>query len=89
MDWKNINIEVQKYLEWYILPNLISFIIYRLYINNTLITDSYISIQNTLKTYINIVDENDYLIYKMVIDILDNKYKLKIVNLNPLIVKKS
>lgn len=73
-------------MEWFILPHLVSFIIFRLYINNTIIDEPYMTLYNTIKTYVNIIDENDYLIYKMTEDILKNHYHLKIVSLNPLVV---
>lgn len=88
MKWSIIDKDIHKYLEYVLLPNLISFSIYRLYVTHKCINDSYITIHNTIKSYINIVNENDYLIYRLVVEILKNKYKLQIVTLTPLSLKK-
>lgn len=88
MNWRIIDKEINKYIEYNLLPNMIAFTFNYIYNTNLPINESYITLYNTIKTYINIVGENEYLVYKLVIDILKNKYHLTVINLNPLVLKK-
>lgn len=87
MDWKIIDKDIHKYIEYILLPNLIAFSIYKIHNTYHNKNESFIAIYNTIKSYINIIDENPYTVYKLVIDLLKKRYHLEIVNLNPLILK--
>lgn len=87
MQWESIDKEIHKYIEYILLPNLIAFTIFKLYNENRKINDSFLTLYNTIKTYVNIIDENQYLVYRLVKDILNKKYNLEIVNLNPIILE--
>lgn len=88
-NWVAINKDIAKYLEKNILPNLLAFVIARLYYTGEL-KDNYDTLYNTTKAYINLVGERKKIVTSIMGNILLNRYQLKIVRLYPKIsIKKA
>jgi hypothetical protein len=87
-NWQYLNKQISYFLEYNILPNLISYSINLLYYSNRIRGINYYTLYNNVKSYINIVNDDYRLVNIIVINILKNKYKLQIISFYPLKIKR-
>lgn len=87
-EWNEINKQLSYFIEYNILPNMISYVINLMYHNNINSNDFFYNIYNSVKSYINITGESKKLVINIVNNILKNKYGLIIIKYNPLIIKR-
>lgn len=76
----NLNKDLSKYLELNVLPNLLAFSLARLFYNNSLTDESLDCYYNSIKSLINLVNENKDIVLKIAKHILSDKYNLLIVD---------
>lgn len=87
-EWNEVNKQLSYFMEYNILPNMISYVINLMYHTNINSKESFYNIYNSVKSYINITGESKKLVINIVNNILKNKYGLKITKYNPLIIKR-
>lgn len=83
--WKIVNNDILKYLELNVLPNILAFGIARLfYLEKLNSTISFLYYYNSIKSLINITNEDEVLVENIMKQILKDKYYLEIISYNPL-----
>lgn len=84
--WSKINMQIYYFLEYNSLPNLLASTIAYMYYNNYK-CKNFDYLYNNIKNYINTFDIDKKGVIILTKNILKNKYHLKIVKYNPLIIK--
>lgn len=88
LTWQNLNKDIAKFMELFVIPNTLAFALAKLFYNGVEITDSYEVFYNTIRNLFNVIDENKKIILKITSQILYVKYGLIFENTNPIILKK-
>ncbi len=88
LTWQNLNKDIAKFMELFVLPNTLAFALAKLFYDNVDIKDSYQVFYNTIRNVFNIIDEDKKLIQKITVQILFVKYGLILENTNPITLKK-
>ncbi|MCX4365188.1 MAG: hypothetical protein OSJ70_05390 [Bacilli bacterium] len=88
LTWQNINKDIAKFIELFVLPNTLAFTLAKLYFDDIEIQDSYKVFYNTIRNLFNIIDEDKNLIFKITRQILYVKYGLEFESINPIKLKK-
>lgn len=87
-NWSQINKQICYFIEFNILPNLLAHSISLIYFSNDESKYYFNSVYNNVRSYINICNEDRELVIYILKNILKNKYQLKIIKYNPLIIKR-
>lgn len=83
--WHIVNNDILKYLELNVLPNILAFGIARLfYLKKLTSTLSFLYYYNSIKSLINITNEDKVLVENIMKQILKDKYYLEVICYNPL-----
>lgn len=88
LTWQNINKDIAKFIELFVLPYTLAFTLAKLYFDDIEIKDSYEVFYNTVRNIFNIIDEDKKLIFKITKQILYVKYGLVFDKTNPIKLKK-
>lgn len=88
LTWQNLNKDIAKFTELFVLPNTLAFALAKLYYDGIEISDSYDVFYNTIKNIFNILDEDKKKIFKITKQILLVKYSLIVEKTNPIKLKK-
>lgn len=88
LEWQNLNKDIAKFVELFVMPNTIAFALAKLYYNNIDIRDSYDVFYNTMRNIFNILDEDKRNIFKITKQILLIKYSLIFENTDPIKLKR-
>ena len=84
--WKNLNIDLTLYCEFYLLPRLLSYALYKLACYE-FFSETFENYYNSIKSYLDLTNINDELVIAIASDILRNKYNLEIASFDPLVIK--
>lgn len=88
LTWQNLNKDLAKFIELFVLPNTLAFALAKTYYDGVILEDSYKVFYNTIRNLFNIIDENKKAIFKITNQILYVKYGLILESTNPIKLKK-
>ena len=88
LTWQNLNKDLAKFIELFVLPNTLAFALAKLYYEGVELKDSYKVFYNTIRNLFNIIDEDKKVVFKITSQILYVKYGLIFEKTNPIKLKK-
>lgn len=88
LEWQNLNKDIAKFMELFILPNTLAFALAKAYYDGIIINDSYKVFYNTMRNIFNVINEDQKKVLKITKQILLVKYSLEMVSTNPIRLNK-
>lgn len=88
LEWQNLNKDIAKFMELFVLPNTLAFALAKTYYDGITINDSYRVFYNTMRNIFNVIDEDKKKVLKITKQILLVKYSLEMISTNPIRLNK-